>query len=301
MKSVFRFPLDLGRAELVTEQSIRFATTGTITVKEADEIITEDVRDFPIEVRVVPKGAGGDGIRNSQDWLELHLAGRPERYQPFIQQFASEVAEKLAFFYPGLHIEGGFSEAERIPENENEVAEVGEERHLVSISIREVDPNIPFSRDHLSLVPHMAGLERIIRQFNSARQATSAIDQYIGMYKIIETLFYHGRGHAILVLKESSELRDILRNAYTVRQSDDEPWTSPDDESIDSMIVDIVKMRDQCAHLREHNAFGYAPGDTAVFREVEPMVGIISSAAREAIRRRIDEKSGGRLPNLPPP
>lgn len=298
MRSIFRFPLASGRAEISAETSVKFSTSGTITVKNAGEIATEEVQDLTVEVRVVPKGAEGDEVRKKQDWIELHMPGRPEKYQPFAQQLALEFADKLAFFYPGLRIEGGFSEAERIVENDEEAAEVGDKLHLVSVSLREVDGSIPFNREHLRLLPYMSGLERVIHQYTTAQAARNPIDGYLGMFKVIETLYYQGKRHTIAVLKEAQELRDVLRCSYRTRRGDDEPWVDPDDHSIDSMIEDMVKMRAQCAHLRGHNAFGYAPGDAAVFREVEPMLGIVSSCAREAIRRRIDEQSGGRLPTM---
>ena len=298
VRSIFRFPLNLGRAELSSAMSIKFATSGTIPVKEDGEIKTEDVSDLTIHVRVVPRDADGDDSRRKQEWIEIELPGRPERYQPLAQQLASEFAEKLAFFYPGLRIEGGFSEAERVPENDDEAAEIGDKRHVVSVSLREVDGDIPFNREHMRLLPFMSGLERVIRQYTSAEAARNPVDGYLGMFKVIETLYYQGRRRTIEVLKRAQELREVLRTSYRTRRSDDETWLEPDEQSIDSMITDMVKMRDQCAHLRGHNAFGYAPGNVAVFQEVEPLLRIVHWAAREAIRRRIDSRSGGRLPTM---
>lgn len=246
----------------------------------------------------MPKDADSDDVRRKQEWIEIELPGRPERYQPLAQQLASEFVEKLAFFYPGLRIEGGCSEAERIPENDDEANEIGDKRHVVSVSLREVDGNIPFSREHMRLLPFMSGLDRVIRQYTFAEAARNPIDGYLGMFKVIETLYYQGNLHAIEVLKGAQELREVLRTSYRTRRSDDEPWVEPDEQSIDSMITDMVKMRDQCAHLRGHNAFGYAPGDAAAFQEVEPLLRIVHWAAREAIRRRIDSQSGGRLPTM---
>lgn len=299
LRSIFRFPLESGRAQISSPVSIKFETTGTILVKNsAGEIETEEVRDLEVEVRLVPETAESPHPRGKSEWIELHMAGAPERYFPFAQQFATEAIGKLAFFYPGLAISGGFSEGERVPETEDEAAAVGDKRHVVNVSLREVDGPISLSRDHVTLLPFMSGLERIIRQYTTAREARNPIDGYLGMFKVLETLYYRGKGHTIAVLKQNSELREVLRHSYRTRQADDEPWREPDDRSIDSMIEDMVRTRDQCAHLRDHNAFGYAPGDMAVFRDVEPMFGIVAGAAREAIRGRVDAASGGRLKTM---
>jgi hypothetical protein len=298
VRSIFRFPLELGEAQLSSGLSIKFATTGTITVKEAGDLKTEDVRDLEIQIRLVPSAKESQDTHKKEDWLEIEMPGAPEKYYPFAQQFAIEAAEKLAFFYPKLRIGGGYSEAERIPESEEERTQIGDKRFLVQMSLREVDGPFPIDREHLSLLSFMAGLERVLRQYVSARDAKNSIDGYLGMFKVLETLFYRGKGHTAEVLKKNQELREILRCSYRMRRSDDESWAEPDDESIDAMVSDMVQIRDRCAHLRGHNAFGYAPGDTAVFREVDPALGILSGAAREAIRRRVNSQSGGRLPTM---
>ncbi|HEV7487700.1 MAG TPA: hypothetical protein VGQ65_18685 [Thermoanaerobaculia bacterium] len=299
MKSIFRFPLELGRVEIGEPVSIKFSTTGTIVVKnDTGEISTEDVHEFEIEIRIAPRLADASNSRERQDWLELRIARAPEKYFLFARQFASEVAVKIAFFCPEFQIRGGFAEAERVPENIEEESSVGEKRHLVLIWLRETDAPFLLNQHHLRLLPFMAGLERTIRQYTAARDGRNPIEGYLGMFKVIETLYYSGRGHIRTVLKGNNELRDILRQSYRTGFADEESLSEPDDLNIDVMIDDMIRTRDQCAHLRGHNAFGYAPGDAEVFRVVEPILAIISIVAREAIRRRIDLESGGLLPTM---
>jgi hypothetical protein len=295
VRSIFRFPLETGRAELRESVSIRFSATGTIAIKQGDVVEPEDVRDLALEITVAPPDEARRWKKSAR--LEIRLAGRPERYFPFAQQIATEVATLLGFFYTGLHVLGGLAEAELVPENVDEETELGDNRFIMQMSFREVDGAIPFDRGHLRLFPFVTGLDRVIRQFNVAKEAQSEIDGYLGMFKVIETLYYRGRARTSATLKADDELCEIVGRSFRQRDAG-QASHEPDEEDIALMIHDFVATRDQCAHLRGHNAFGYAPCDAEVLNEVEPLLDIITIVAREAIRRRLNSQSGGLLPDL---
>lgn len=287
MKTQFMFTLEQGRADISEPFEIGFETSGKIAVEHAGEILSEDVESYEVQIRIEPV-VKETVPRGKLARLLLTVRGTPETHYPFAYRLATQITDHLGFYYDRLRLLGGHVGTERIPESEEEAALLGDKRFGAKVNVVEVPPPIPFDREHLRLFPFSGGLERAIRQFNAARDASSPIDGFIGMFKVVETLYHKGNLRAREALRRDAEFRGLLKNSF--ENVDDGVTSPPTDQDVDEMIAEFVEVRDNCAHLREHNAFGFAPGDPAVLGRVEPFLGILEDAARAAINQRIEAR-----------
>jgi hypothetical protein len=286
VKTRYTFTIELGHSVLAEAISIKFATNGDIAVQEGKAIVPLHVENFEVEIILEPE----TDERRAGEWAKLHVTvrGTPEKFSPFVERVAAEVAEHLAFYYDGLRLLGGMIFAERIPENEEERAAIGDTPHSVKASFIEADPPRSINREHLRSFPYSLGFGRLLRQFAAARASDNTIDSYLNMFKVVETLYHRGKLKARDALNQSEEFRRLLRGSFqmVVNGKPEEPT----EEDVTAMIDRLVKTRDNCAHLREHNSFGYAPGDPEVGGRVQRLYEILTDTARAAIHERIDAK-----------
>ena len=192
------------------------------------------------------------------------------------------IAEHLSFFYEDFKIAGGMESAERIPENDEEAKIIGEGKYWAQVHLEEVPPPIPFDRRILSLFPFSREFQRIIEQYNSAKKSKNPIDHFLGMFKVIETQFHIEKKKAReALLKNKDFCQFMLKN---IKQKRDTGGSTPIcDHELPNFVNILINIRNRCAHLREHNDFGYAPYDAEVFEEVKPHSDLIEFLARESL------------------
>lgn len=286
MKTKFTFTVELGHTELNERAEVTFATNGEIAVSEGKAIVPLHVEGFDVSIALEPETREP----RAGEWGKLHITvnGTPEKLWPFAERVAAQTVEMLAFYYDGMRLLGGMVFAERIPENEEERAAIGDKAHAARANFIEADPPRRFNREHLRSLPFSLDLGRILRQFAAARASDNPIDAYLNMFKVVETLYHRGKLKARDALDRSDEFKRLLRQSFQT-VVDGKPQ-EPTDHDVAGMIGRLVEVRDNCAHLREHNAFGYAPGDPEVQRRVEPLYEILSDTARAAIQERIDAR-----------
>lgn len=297
MKTEFQFEFVSGRAIIKEAVSIRFGASGVIGINRGEEILSEPVSNLPIEVRLVPEESEKHGHTDGR--LLITIPGGFEEHRAFASSLAGDIAEHLAFFYEGFHILGGFVMARFVPETDGEAARIGDKPYTGEIRLVEVDSPLPFDREDLRLFPYSLEISRTIRQFNSACSAKSIVDRFLGMFKVLETLFVDRKQNVRKALRNSSELISVLRGSHRTSLNG-ERFREPTDVETVEFIDTVVATRHACAHLQERNAFGFAPHDSEVYKEVEPLYEIIRGAARGAIDRRLRAKRDGRGGPGPP-
>lgn len=295
MKTKFTFTVELGRTELPEPARISFATNGEIAVVEGKAIVPLHVDGFNVDILLEPETREA----HAGEWAKLHITvtGTPEKFWPFAERVAAQVIELLAFYYDGMRLLSGMVFAERIPESDEEHATIGDTPYAARANFIEADPPRRFDRAHLRSVPYSLQFGRLLRQFAAARASDNPIDAYLNMFKVVETLYHRGKLKAREALSNNDEFRRILRGSFQTVV--DRKPQEPTDSEVTAMINRFVEVRDNCAHLREHNAFGYAPGDPEVARRVEPLFEILTDTARAAIQERMDAKRP-KEPELPP-
>lgn len=219
----------------------------------------------------------GRGIRQL-GMINIFLPGTGEETEDLAYSLALSLAEQITFSQGKIKLDGSFISNELLPETPEEEAEVGENRFSWNVQLRKVPDQIAFDAASIQMVTN----DPLVKQFNDARDAKSAIDQFIGLFKILEDL-YGGRPLKSS-LKRSAELNEIalhyveVEEAGAVRQI-----TQPEFEKL---VDDLVDVRNQCAH-RTPDGFGLRHGDARVQTEVKPLLESLEKLAYEAVQRRI--------------
>jgi len=104
---------------------------------------------------------------------------------------------------------------------------------------------------------------RTVKQFNAAVSASSSIDKYLNLYKVLESLYWKGRGRQKVVLRREPDLRRLIERVILAAETDADD--KPVSDYVDSFIDRLVDARDKCSHLKARNRYGYAPYDRDVY------------------------------------
>lgn len=225
--------------------------------------------------------------------LFLTLPGQPDQAQPLFERILPCILEHIRFFYSDFDLLGGGICAKRIPETEEERQLIGDRPYDIRVTMREVPDPVPFNPDVIRLFPHTPEVGPLIDQFNSARAARSPIDRYLGMFKVLELQFHTGWDPK----KSLRNRKDFISLAYRVVQIKKDGRNKPIQQNeVPGLIDDLVKTRDQCAHLQRQ--FGYGPHDREVYEWVEPLAGLVEKLALESILHHFRAKAPDRLDSV---
>jgi hypothetical protein len=98
--------------------------------------------------------------------------------------------------------------------------------------------------------------ETVLRQFNQARSARALVDQFLGFFKTLELLYCgHVRGSDSLpCLRDNVELLRIAQAELTSADGNQDRQMTPAD--FDALLRNLVRVRGNCAHLRERFGSG---------------------------------------------
>ncbi|HKO20817.1 MAG TPA: methylamine utilization protein MauJ [Acidobacteriaceae bacterium] len=133
---------------------------------------------------------------------------------------------------------------------------------MLTFSLEEVVGSPEFDGSNLPSIAH-APVE-LLAQFNETSRDKSPVRQFLGYFKILESLS-NGAGGA-------SHLGQALR-AYSplaTHYAELQP-----NKSLERFIDRLVARRHKCAHLKAGSGFGYAPHDPAVRDEVIPQLALL--------------------------
>lgn len=287
MKSKFRFPYVCKNIDFESKQEIKFKTIGKITPrKDQDEINIKEI-DMLIIIEIQPS-ENKDMNRFPDGDIYITLPGEPDECYILAKKIAHDLAQHLEFFYEEFKIAGGLEIAEKIPENEEEAKKIGEEKYWAEVSLEEVPTPVKFDRRILSLFPPIQNFLRIIHQYNHANKSDNSIDYYLGMFKVLETQFYSGRNKVRDTLINNNEFCSLIIDTIKLKRESGES-TPVLREELPEVINSLVRLRDNCAHLREKNEFGFAPYDPQVYEEVTPFCQMVEILARESIMLKFKE------------
>lgn len=110
------------------------------------------------------------------------------------------------------------------------------------------------------------------------------------MFKVIETQFHIGKKKAREALLKNSDFCHLVRMNINIKRGVGEITPMIEDE-LAEFVNTLICIRDKCAHLREHNQFGYAPYDPEVFEEVKPYGDFIECLAKKSLIKKYRESN----------
>ncbi len=230
-----------------------------------------------VEVAQDNTSKGGSLVKG---WLYLTLNGTPEKVNEFASYIASCLESHIRYFYGNFKINYGLVTAEYIPENEEELKQVNDtNNHWATLNFEGVPSVRQFEHDVIKAFPLSLKIQRKLQQINAAADANNLVDKYLGFFKIIETTYFEGNKKARENLNSSEEFKRLVM--LNLKQKDSEGKYRPmTDNDIDEFVNKLIFLRDNCAHLKEKNSFGFAPNDSTVFKELKPYCQTIEYIAR---------------------
>lgn len=267
MKSEWLFPIEV--------RGFRFEREHKYSVNPEQPVSLGNQPPKLIEclVRITPNEAEPAPNVDQLATMYVLLPGAMEDTRVFAYQIALMVAERISFKQGDLKIKGGFLSCERIPETPEEEEEIGEDRFCVEMKMMEMLPTPVFDSSLLTQTPLMPKNHELISQFNDTMRDNSPIRQFLGFFKILESI-YHVKEKKKLTLKQVLLSSPDLEQIYNDIDIDD---------SYETLIVKLVEIRHRCAHLKLTSGFGYSPIDPDVKEIVKPLIPIVSQMAFRSI------------------
>lgn len=171
--------------------------------------------------------------------------------------------EFLNFVHGDFKISRGLDIFTKIPDNDEEKARLGDTPHGCVMRVEEMPNPVNINVELLNKIDKFYPTLRLISQFNAGNASSSPIAKYLNYFKIIEDSYYKGKGKLKECLKAQQELIKIIEGIEITRKDPKDPTKKKKYKFTNSsqIIEDMVDLRDNCAHLRTKNNFGYAESD----------------------------------------
>lgn len=179
---------------------------------------------------------------------------------------AYRVGEQIAFRNGDFRVDFGFISCKRIAETADEEAEIDGKPYSLEFSLEEVVGTPEFDGSHL---PSLANAPvELLAQFNETRRDKSPVRQFLGYFKILESLSNQA-GAASRIRQALLAYSPLVRHYADLQPAG----------NFETFVGRLVATRHQCAHLKSADGFGYAPNDPAVRDEVIPQIALLEELA----------------------
>lgn len=231
----------------------------------APELIEPLVRIVPDD-RETPPGVEQVGT------LYVLIPGSQADTRDFALRIAQLVADRITFQQGDFRIQYGLLSCKRIAETQEEEAEFGDRLWSVEARFEEVIQAPTFDSKRLTNTPKEPHHAALISQFNDAKRDDRPIPQFLGFFKILESVFHGEKGKA--------SLKDALYHDPKFRRVFERVTKGGNFEETVSKLVEV---RHQCAHLKLPKGYGYVPIDPAVETDVKPLIPLVATLAHFTI------------------
>lgn len=221
--------------------------------------------------------------------LNIVLTGNQEQTEELALWIAEHASEYISFFNGELNISHGYIAGEYLPETPEEEELLGERRHFRIVHLVQEVPPRTFDGQSFQRMTIDSAVNPKLQQFNAALNANNPIDQFLGLFRIIEDFYDASSTDKKLVnrLKASPELIGIACKYLTITENSISRPLKKDDAF--RLIEELVSVRHQCAHLRTSEGFGISHGDPKVREKVAPLISPLRRLAFEAIKIRMNK------------
>jgi hypothetical protein len=229
----------------------------------------EDIECF---VRIEPSEAKPLPDIEQLGSIYITLPYSHDETRDFAHHIATIVADNITFHQGDFRIRYGLVVCKRIAETPEEEVEFGDKLYQVEAQLEEVVAAPNFESEKITHNPISPARQALVSQFIETKRDTSPIRQFLGFFKIIESIYHSTSG--------SISLKEALLGNLKLRQIYDSLGTQ---NSYDTIISELVKARHQCAHLKLGKGFGYAPNNPAVESEIRPLLPLLGTLAHRSI------------------
>ena len=230
-----------------------------------------EVTNILFKVRIEPEDIDWRPGVTQTGKLLIKLDYGAEEARPIAMYLSQEIVERLAFDSGKIQINYGAVYFEQFPETPQEVEAVGDRPHGVIAQLEEVLPEPTFNSEQFKSTSSKSIDVRLISQFNEARDHSSTVYQFLGYFRVLESLYS----------KKNVVIRKALKGSKELEMNFKLVITSGD---FNNFVDEIVEIRNKCAHLKLGEDFGYAPIDPALKEEVEPYVVLLKDLSYQCIR-----------------
>ncbi len=200
---------------------------------------------------------------------------------------ASNFCESVTFSSGEISLLGGLVTGEYLADTAEEEEEIGDKRCFYEMHLVEATCLPSFDEASLKWPSVQSNDLKFEKQFNAAVKADNSIDVFLGLFKILESFYgpKTKKEKTAETIKSSAELFSIATNikSCTGKHSGTFPLTPA---SFEALVDDLVRLRHECAHLKNDGSFGITHGDDRVITEVEPLIPILEFMAHLAIQLR---------------
>jgi hypothetical protein len=219
--------------------------------------------------------------------MQILIHGSVEQTKDLACWVAVNASEYISFFHGELKVHSGLLMAERIPETSEEEEMLGDNRWFAEAHLVEVRPTPTFDGASFNKIAADQTVNAAIRHFNAAVKANNPIDQFLGLFRILEDFYSPAHKYLKEALKRSSEPLKVACQYITYTENGNTGYLTESDYY--QLVDKLVETRHQCAHLKTKEGFGIPHGDLRVDNEVTPLIPPLRRLTFEIIRKRLEK------------
>lgn len=243
------------------------------TVNEPVTLGDRSIEKLEFLVRIAPSDTKPEPGVDQVGSLFITLPGSQSETKAFAYQLAANLTDRITFQSGDFRTQYGYVTCKRIPENKQEEEEFGDKLYSIEFVLTEVLAPEPFDSVAFVQPPTQSVHLGLVSQYNETKRDSSPIRQFLGFFRILESL-YHSQDEK-KTLKQALGSSSELKQVYTLLV---------DNENFDAFIENIVDIRHRCAHLKLQKGFGYVPADPAIGVEVQPYLPLLNEMTYICIR-----------------
>lgn len=266
MKSEWQFMFEA--KDFVFEKEVKYLVT-------ADELVSLGGRPpekIEAMVRIVPSKEAAQGRVAQTGNMFITLPYSQEDTKEFAYHIAGVVTEQISFHSGDFSIHYGGVICKRIAETPEEEKEFGDKLYSIEMRLQEVIPPPSFRSDDISKTVFSPDVQALISQYNETKKDSSNIRQFLGYFRILESLFHSSNKK--IPLKKAFITNEELRTIFDKYSAN---------LDFEDFVKHIVNVRHKCAHLKMDKGFGYTPADPGVSEDIDPYLRLLAIITHNAL------------------
>lgn len=274
MKSKWQF--DFETKDFIFNKEHKFKGSAQMTAVSNE--LTGDVEVMEFELNIVPDKELKRPTALQTGIMYITVPGDYNETKNMARTLAYSFSQRISLEFGKVEVLNGIIVCERIPETPEEINMVGDKTFALEFALEEVGAMPTFDAQKFIEQSAKPLDTRLVSQYNVAMQALNPVEKFLGLFKIIETLFVRkkrvGFKDAFL---SNMDLFDLFVRVF---HFDDAKQSKV---KYEEFINRIVSGRHKCAHMKLRNGFGYWAHDPKIRDEISPTLYSLEILAFSAI------------------